>query len=161
MFNRILVAIDSSDYSRLVIPTACEVAQKFHSDVFVLHVSEHDRGRAAVYSTETPAEATRLVGDAVKEFSDLGLNAAGEIHDVAAGHVAKNIVDTADAMRSELIVMGSRGLSDVQGLLLGSVTHKVMQLAAIPVLVAKGPMPVKVKEPEAETVPGVKTFVTV
>src|SRR5690348_13613179 len=121
MFNRILVAIDSSDYSRLVIPTACEVARKFHSDVFVLHVSEHDRGRAAVYSTETPAEATRLVADAVKAFTDLGVNAAGELRDVAAGHVAKKIVDTAENVAADLIVMGSRGLSDVQGLLLGSV----------------------------------------
>lgn len=161
MFNRILVAVDGSDYSRLVIPTALEVARKFHSEVFVLHVSEHDRGRAAVYSTETPAEATRLVADAVKAFADLSVPASGEVHDVAAGHVAKNIVETADTLRSELIVMGSRGLSDVQGLLLGSVTHKVMQLAQIPVLVAKGPIPVRVKEPELETVPGVKTFATV
>jgi hypothetical protein len=30
--------------------------------------------------------------------------------------------------------MGSRGLSDVQGLMLGSVTHKVMQIADVPVL---------------------------
>ncbi len=35
----------------------------------------------------------------------------------------------------------SRGLSYVQGLLLGSVTHKVMQLAEIAVLVARGPIP--------------------
>jgi hypothetical protein len=38
--------------------------------------------------------------------------------------------------------MGSRGLSDVQGLLLGSVTHKVIQLAQVAVLVARGPIPV-------------------
>jgi nucleotide-binding universal stress UspA family protein len=150
MFNRILVAIDGSDYSRLVIPTALGVARKFQSEVFVLHVSEHDRGRAAVYSTETPAEATRLVADAVKAFTDQGVPASGEVHDVAAGHIAKNIVDTAALFRSELIVMGSRGLSDVQGILLGSVTHKVMQLAQTAVLVAKGPLPVEVKEPEPE-----------
>jgi nucleotide-binding universal stress UspA family protein len=149
MFNRILVAIDDSDYSRLVIPTTMEVARKFQSEVFVLHVSEHDRGRAAVYSTETPAEATRLVADAVRSMHDAGISVQGEVHDVAAGHVAKNIVETADQMRSELIVMGSRGLSDVQGLLLGSVTHKVMQLAPIPVLVARGPIPAKVKAEEA------------
>jgi len=160
MFNRILVAVDGSEYSRLVIPTALGVARKFHSEVFVLHVSEHDRGRAAVYSTETPAEATRLVADAVKAFTDQGVPASGEVHDVAAGHIAKNIVDTAAVLRSELIVMGSRGLSDVQGILLGSVTHKVMQLAQIAVLVAKGPIPVKVKEPELEAA-AIKGFATV
>jgi nucleotide-binding universal stress UspA family protein len=49
--------------------------------------------------------------------------------------VAKAIVETASANNIDLIVMGSRGLSDVQGLLLGSVTHKVIQIANIPVLV--------------------------
>jgi nucleotide-binding universal stress UspA family protein len=137
MFHRILVAIDDSDYSRLVIPTAIEVARKFQAEVFVLHVAEHDRGRAAVYSTETPADATRLVADAVKTILDAGVGAKGEVHDVAAGHVAKNIVETAGELRSDLIVMGSRGLSDVQGLLLGSVTHKVIQLATVNVLVAR------------------------
>ena len=145
MFNRILVAIDDSEYTRQVIPTATELARKFQGDVFVLHVAEHDRGRAAVYSTETPAEATRLVADAVKTMLDAGVNARGEVHDVAAGHVAKNIVETATELRSDLIVMGSRGLSDVQGLLLGSVTHKVIQLAPVAVLVARGPIPVEVK----------------
>jgi len=42
---------------------------------------------------------------------------------------------TANANNIDLIVMGSRGLSDAQGLLLGSVTHKVIQMANIPVLV--------------------------
>jgi nucleotide-binding universal stress UspA family protein len=148
MFNHILVAIDDSDYTRMVIPTALEMARKFRSDVFVLHVAEHDRGRAAVYSMETPAEATRLVADAVKAMVDSGVKAKGEVHDVAAGHVAKNIVDTAVELRSDLIVMGSRGLSDVQGLLLGSVTHKVIQLATVAVLVARGPIPVQVKASE-------------
>ena len=148
MFHRILVAVDDSEYSRQVIPTATDVARKFQADAYVLHVAEHDRGRAAVYTTETPAEATRLVADAVKAMLDAGVNARGDVHDVAAGHVAKNIVDTAVELRADLIVMGSRGLSDVQGLLLGSVTHKVIQLAAVAVLVARGPIPVQVKAAE-------------
>jgi nucleotide-binding universal stress UspA family protein len=145
MFHHILVAIDDSEYTRQVIPTAIEVARKFQGEVFVLHVAEHDRGRAAVYSTETPADSTRLVADAVKAMLDAGVNARGEVHDVAAGHVAKNIVETAGELRSELIIMGSRGLSDVQGLLLGSVTHKVIQLAPVAVLVARGPIAVKLE----------------
>lgn len=135
MFQHILVAVDGSDYSRKAVPTAIEVAKKFASDLFVLHVSEHDRGRAAAYSLESPAEATQLVADAVKTIRDAGVNADGDVSNVAAGHVAKAIVDTANARQIDLIVMGSRGLSDVQGLLLGSVTHKVIQLANTPVLV--------------------------
>ncbi len=143
MFKHILVAVDGSAYSQNALPTAIELAKKFGSEIWVLHVSEHDRGRAAVFSVETPAEATRLVGDAVKTVRDAGIPANGQLRDAAAGHIAKAIVETASANAIDLIVMGSRGLSDVQGLLLGSVTHKVMQLADVPVLVDRSPVLVK------------------
>ena len=139
MFKKILVAIDGSDYSRNALPTAIEVAQKFGGDLLVLHVAEHDRGRAVAFPTESPAEATRLVADAVRKARDSGLSARGELLDRAAGHVAPAIAATAAANSIELIVMGSRGLSDAQGFLLGSVTHRVMQLVDIPVLVARTP----------------------
>ena len=138
MFSKILVAIDGSQFSKRVVPTAIEVAGKFKAEVYVLHVSEHDHGRAAVYTLETPADATRLVFDAVKTFQDAGIVAKGEVHNVAVGHVAKAIVEAAAGQKADLIVMGSRGLSDVQGLLLGSVTHKVMQMAHTAVLVDRG-----------------------
>jgi nucleotide-binding universal stress UspA family protein len=141
MYQHVLVAIDESEYSRTALPTAIEVAKKFGADLFVLHVAEHDRGRAAVYSMESPAEATKLVADAVKTAREAGIAAKGEVFDVAAGHVAKAIIETGSANEIDLIVMGSRGLSDVQGLLLGSVTHRVIQLAQVAVLVARGPIP--------------------
>lgn len=149
MFKHVLVALDGSAYSRTALPTALEVARKFGADLFVLHVAEHDRGRAAVYSTESPAEATKLVADAVKTAREAGVATKGKVSDVAAGHVAKAIVDTAAANEIDLIVMGSRGLSDIQGLLLGSVTHKVIQLAQTAVLVARGPIPVTMKAEQA------------
>jgi nucleotide-binding universal stress UspA family protein len=137
MFKKIMVAIDGSTYSQMSLPAAIEVAKKFDSEIFVLHASEHDRGRATMYSLETPADATILVAEAVKTARDAGVTARGEVKHVAAGHVAKAIVETAEANGVDLIVMGSRGLSDIQGLMLGSVTHKVMQIAAVPVLVVR------------------------
>ena len=50
---------------------------------------------------------------------------------------AEGIIETAEDMKCDLIVMGSRGRSDIEGLLLGSVTHKVLTLAKVPVLVVR------------------------
>jgi nucleotide-binding universal stress UspA family protein len=153
MFKHVMVAIDGSQYSEVALPAAVDVTKKFGADLFVLHLAEHDRGRAVAYSLETPAEATQLVGTAVKTARDAGVVARGELRDVAVGHVARAIVDTAVANDIDLIVMGSRGLSDIQGLMLGSVTHKVIQLAHVAVLVTRGPIPVKAeaKQPALTT----------
>ena len=151
MFRHVLVALDESSYSRMALPTAIEVARKFSADLLVLHVVEHDRGRATVYSTETPAQATRLVAGAAETARRAGIPTRGDVSDVAAGHVARAIIEAAADNEIDLIVMGSRGLSDVQGLLLGSVTHKVIQLAQVAVLVARGPIPVRAKAEQPAT----------
>jgi nucleotide-binding universal stress UspA family protein len=147
MFKHILVALDGSPYSRRALPTAIEVAKKFDSQIFILHVSEHDRGRAASYSMETPAEATEMVADAVEAAKKAGVSAAGEIRDAGVTHAAKYIVEVAKEKGIDLIVMGSRGLSDVQGIFLGSVTHKVLQTAEVPVLIDRS-MTVSEEVPE-------------
>lgn len=138
MFKHVLVALDASEYSKQALPTAIEIARKFDADLFVLHVAEHDRGRASAYQIESPAEATRLVGDAVDTARKSGVSARGELVDKAAGHVPQAIQEAAAAREIDLIVMGSRGLSDGLGFLVGSVTHSVMQRVDIPVLVTRG-----------------------
>jgi len=150
MFKLILVALDGSPYSQRALPTAIEMAKKFDSEIFVLHVSEHDRGRAAVYSSESPADATILVADAVRTAVKAGVRASGEVRDAGAQHAAKFIIDATREKGAELIVMGSRGLSDGQGVLLGSVSHKVIHSAEVPVLVDRFPLPT---EPATNRVP--------
>ena len=135
MFKHILVAVDGSDYSRRALQSSIELAAKFSSDVFVIHVDECDRGRTAAYALESPVEAKRLVADAIKTVRDSGIAATGEVCDVAPGHVAEAIVEAANDKHINLVVMGSRGLSDVRALFVGSVTHKVTQMAEVPVLV--------------------------
>ena len=149
MFKHILVAIDGSPYTREAIPVAIDIARKFESDLFVLHVAEHDRGRAVAYSLESPADATRMVASAVAEARAAGVKASGQLLDKAAGHVAEAIEQVALEHGIDLIVMGSRGLSDAQGFLLGSVTHKVMQMVDIPVLVTRAKTAALVPEPVA------------
>lgn len=53
------------------------------------------------------------------------------------GPAAAAIVHVADIDRCDLIVMGTRGRNDLQGLFLGSVTHRVLQTAPCPVMVVR------------------------
>jgi nucleotide-binding universal stress UspA family protein len=59
---------------------------------------------------------------------------------LAHGSIAATITKEARRRKADLIVLGSRGLSNVQGFLLGSVSRKVSALAPCPVLVVKRPL---------------------
>ena len=139
MFDRILIAVDGSPYSAPAVSATVEVATKFLSQVYVLHVLEREVGRAGAFPLETPQEAIDLVAETVKTLRAAGVTVKGDMHRAVAGHAAKEIVDTARTEGSDLIIMGSRGLSDIAGIFVGSVTHKVLQLAHIPVLVVRPP----------------------
>ncbi len=56
---------------------------------------------------------------------------------VKSGHIAKSILEVADEQGSDMIVMGSRGLGLLKGVLIGSVSQKVVEEAKIPVMVVK------------------------
>ncbi len=53
------------------------------------------------------------------------------------GNIARGIVARAESLKADLIVVGSRGMGDVEGLLRGGVSHRVETLAKCPVLVVK------------------------
>jgi nucleotide-binding universal stress UspA family protein len=139
MFNHILVAVDGSAHSNSTLSTTIEVAKKFEADVMVVHFIEHEVGRSSVFRLESVDEAKKIVAAAVKKLKAAGLKTSSQVNDVAHGHAAKAIVDIAREKGVNLIVIGSRGHSEIEGLLLGSVTHKVIQLAHIPVMVDRRP----------------------
>ncbi len=56
---------------------------------------------------------------------------------VTNGDYARSILDAAKKAEASMIIMGSRGLGDLQGLLMGSVSHKVAQLADCTVVSVK------------------------
>jgi nucleotide-binding universal stress UspA family protein len=137
MLEQILLAVDGSEHSKRAIPLAADIARKSKGTVVVVHVREHQVARGPVWERESEDEVKKLLEGVIGELKSAGIEAKSEARQALLGRAAQGICDAADEHEAGLIVMGSRGLSDFQGLLLGSVTHKVIQLARCPVLVTR------------------------
>lgn len=137
MFDRILLAVDGSEHSARAVPVAGDLARRYSGEVLVLHVREHEVTWGADIDVETADEARELVDDVVRTLKDEGTNVRGEVVRVPLGQTPRAILDIARDENVGLIVMGTRGLSDWGRLLMGSVAHKVVHLAEVPVLVVR------------------------
>jgi nucleotide-binding universal stress UspA family protein len=137
MFERILVAVDGSPHSSKTLPVASDLAKRYGATVTVLHVREHERYEGQDVDLGPPLEAEALVEGSVAVFREAGVVATGEVRRVTPGNTPKEIVEVANEIGAELIVMGTRGMTEWKSLVLGGVANKVVQSAACPVLLVR------------------------
>ncbi len=138
MYERILLAVDGSEHAVKAAAQGAALAKLCGAEVLVFHARELGLGaRAGAFPLEGSQDALDLVNGVVHDLKEQGVTARGEARSAPAGRVAPEILDAAGTFRADLIVMGSRGLSDFAGLLLGSVAHKVIHHADRPVLVVR------------------------
>lgn len=136
MFQRILLAVDGSEHSNKAVDTATEAAKLSGGEVLVLHVREHDVSRG-VTTVESSEEATDVVQEPADKVAAAGVNVRGKVVGAAHGTAAKAILSEAADFNADVIVMGTRGLSDFAGLMVGSVAHKILTMADRPVLIVR------------------------
>lgn len=137
MFEKILLAVDGSEHSAKAVDVAGDLARRYEGEVIVLHVREHEITWGADIDIETATEARALVDGVVRQLKDAAVNVRGEVVRVPLGQTPRAILDMTQEEGAGLIVMGTRGLSDWGRLLMGSVAHKVVHLAEVPVLVVR------------------------
>jgi len=138
MYEKVLVAIDRSENSNRALTAARELASLSDGEVRVLHLREQEViPRMGLVADESPEEAHLWLESAVDELRNAGVKATGEVRNTIYGHAAREIVADARLHNAGVIVMGSRGRSDLAGLLLGSTAHKVIHLTDRPVLVVR------------------------
>jgi nucleotide-binding universal stress UspA family protein len=138
MIKHILVPVDGSKYSKKALELACDLAEKYDARLHVLHVilspaAKHTLvlGGASV-TVDAPEEELQEAGRKVIEAATklAEERGCGNVEaDVVGGPTAQRILENAKEKDIDMIVMGSRGLSDISGLLVGSVSHKVSHLA--------------------------------
>ena len=141
--RRILVATDGSEPAQAAVSLAASFARASGASVEVVHVwnleVHHRRG---VWDLETRPEAKELVESTVDRVRGLDVDAAGDILNADSAHVAGALADAARAYAADLIVVGSRGLSDWQSMVWAhSVSHQLLTKVDCPVLIVRGPSP--------------------
>jgi nucleotide-binding universal stress UspA family protein len=137
-FERILVAVDGSRHSDRAVAYAKELATRYASAVFLVHAFPHTSDLIGYQDYERRVARRELAGQAVIDRARDALGApSGVQEELLEGPPADAILRVAETRHADLIVMGTRGLGDLGGLLLGSVSHKVIHSAACPVLVVR------------------------
>ncbi len=137
--KKILVAIDGSEHSYLIVDKAIEYARLF--DVSVLLVYCHRRFPTILgepYRDEQISsiisESEKVIAPFLQHIKKAGIAVEERIMEEPAGAA---IADIARIEHCDLIVMGSRGLTNLAGLIIGSVTNRVLHTAPCSVLVVR------------------------
>jgi len=138
-FRKILVPIDDSEHSRHAFRYAQGLAQTQGAHVVLLHCYGRipmligGEARESLVR-ELVRESEKLLKPYAKQLREMGVEPALAIKEGRAGEA---IVNEAQAGDYDLIVMGSRGLSKLEGMLLGSTAQRVLNAAPCPVLLTR------------------------
>jgi nucleotide-binding universal stress UspA family protein len=139
MFKKVLVAVDGSTHSKRAVAYGAKIAAQNDAEIILFHVMSHlgsDRVPSDLEELEhvehirvTEADLLRSVANAVvNEARDLAsTQGATKVESVIQdGNPAERIIDYSKAHEVDLIVLGQRGLGSFTGMLLGSVSQKVI-----------------------------------
>jgi nucleotide-binding universal stress UspA family protein len=153
MFKTILWATDGSATADRALPYAKALAAAEGAKLLVVHCKEIlVGGRAGGYPVfADEEEVVAKIRSQVEEVQAGGVEAALEIISGPASSAAHAIADVARDEHADLIVVGTRGHAPVAGLLVGSVTQRLLHVAPCPVLAVPGGKHAELGEHELET----------
>ena len=147
MINKILIAVDGSKHSLKCVEFGSEVAKDVGAEVLLFHVVKPYNLPESLKKLAEAEHMATMDNDLLKIGAQHLLVAAMDATKIAGlknviieseeGPVARTIVARAVSFKADMIIIGSRGMGDREGMLRGGVSHRVEILAKCPVLVVK------------------------
>ena len=158
----VLVPTDGSTYARLALLEAAELARSVRASISILVIAsrlrmdgitplatfeftEAQRATELVYESPSKAEVEKFLQEGAEICRAQGIEPT-LIH--RHGDPAEMIIEVAEQLRPDLIVMGSHGHTGIKRFLLGSVSEKVARHAPCSVLLSRGE-PFKIDQQKA------------
>jgi len=140
MFEKILLAVDGSEHSLHAAKEAGDLARAMKSEILRIVVAFDGIPPYLGEPNLQQAIDARMkeANMILQKAQDTVGKIPGEIHtELIEGSPAEAIISVAKTREATVIVMGSRGLSAIAGLVLGSTSHKVVSHATCPVLIVR------------------------
>jgi nucleotide-binding universal stress UspA family protein len=135
MFKNVIWATDGSEAAGRALPTALELVEDSHGKLFVVHADEILGGRAGGFSGLADEEDVREQIEAkVADLVAAGVDAEFRLVTGVQRDAADLVADEAAKLGADVIVVGARGHGRVAGMLLGSVTQRLLHVSPCPVL---------------------------
>jgi nucleotide-binding universal stress UspA family protein len=142
--ENILVAVDFSDSSKAALEYALSIADKFEAAVTLVHAVEpyiyQDDLALGTTLEEIDARWNRKQKEKLEILRQSTVrNGTPSTVIVASGVAWTKIVETAKSRQADLIVIGTRGLTGLKHVLMGSTAERVVRHAHCPVMVVHAP----------------------
>ncbi len=138
----ILVPVDFSEHSREALDYASGLARELGARLHLLHCYQINVGAVSPYGIVLPESLDRDVREAalakLKEWSEKPAAEGLEVEtSVTPLFPSEAVSSVAEEIGADLVVMGTRGLTGLKHVLLGSVAERTIRTAPCPVLTVK------------------------
>ncbi|MCL4561218.1 MAG: universal stress protein [Chloroflexi bacterium] len=141
MFKHLLVPLDGSHLAESVLPLAGFLAVKLGASITLIHVIEHNAPQEVHGERHLtdPEEAYAYLEQLSEQSLPAGVAVERHVHTAEVNNVARSIVEHADELEPDLILLCTHGSSGVKGMLIGSIAQQVIGMGSTPVLLIHPP----------------------
>lgn len=140
--NNIVVPVDGSEHANRAAQFAAKLAADANAALTLIHVWDPPTASLMGLEAKSREEFDAIrIADAQASFDaaqeTIGFTEVPISTHALIGHPAPEIIRFAEDCGADLVVMGSRGRSELRGLLLGSVSEQVLRRASCPVTIVR------------------------